>query len=363
MTKTVKRILTIVPATLLGLLIAGGAWIWSLMSRPLYQPGMVRAESALRSPLLPPPQPDDPNAWRVEPDIELYHFSQGSGPPILFVHGGPGFPVSTVPPGLANLAAAHEVHSYHQRGCGKSTKPFDRFPSTNFYRNMLELDRTLGLAAQIADIERIRQILKQNRIILVGHSFGGFVASLYAAEFPEHVEAMILAAPANLIVFPQKEGDLFEIIRERIPEARRAEFDEFKAEYLNFADVFTKSEQELAAVNLQFADYFAVATGMDGQAVVSELEAAGNGGWMVTATFLGLGRRHDYSAALRAVDAPVLVLHGEKDLQPESVSRQYADLFANGEILVVKEAGHMMLADRPNETAEAIAAFLERVAS
>lgn len=90
--------------------------------------------------------------------------------------------------GLENLKKDYRFIYYHQRGCGHSTRPIDTFKSQNFMQNVTVLNKVLGLSAQLADIERIRRILGHERLILVGHSYGGFLASLYAAEFPEHVE-------------------------------------------------------------------------------------------------------------------------------------------------------------------------------
>jgi len=123
------------------------------------------------------------------------------------IHGGPGFPPLRSWPALDRLAAKYRFNYYRQRGCGKSTRPVMRFSSRNFYKNLIILNAALGLGAQIADIERIRRILGQEQLILIGHSFGGFIASLYAAEFPEHVDKLILLAPADVMKMPQKEGE------------------------------------------------------------------------------------------------------------------------------------------------------------
>ena len=80
------------------------------------------------------------------------------------------------------------------------------------------MDKTLGLGAQIADIERIRQIMGEDQLILVGHSFGGFLAALYAAEFPEHVKALILVAPAEMLVMPPDSGGLYEQVKPLLPD-------------------------------------------------------------------------------------------------------------------------------------------------
>ena len=358
MSKTVKRILIVTPLVLVGLLIIGGVWMWYMMGAPLYRPGMVQAGDNLRASLDPPAQPEDEGLWRVEEDIDLYHFSHGTGRPVLFVHGGPGYPFRRLPAGLAQLTNEYEIHFYDQRGCGQSTKPFDRLESTNFYQNMIELDRTLGVGAQIADIERIRRILGRDKLILMGHSFGGFLAALYAAEFPQHVAAMILVAPADMVVLPSESGDLFEVIRNRLPSSRKEEFGHFMDEYLDFSGVFSKSEGDLAALNREFARFYMLASGTDAGAAMAELEEIANGGWMVTAIYLGLGKRHDYRDALRTVNAPVLIVHGDQDLQPEAVSQGYADLLSNASVRIVKGAGHFIFDDRPNEVAEAIRTFV-----
>jgi pimeloyl-ACP methyl ester carboxylesterase len=67
---------------------------------------------------------------------------------------------------------------------------------------------------------------------------------------------------------------------------------------------------------------------------------AGIGGWGGRAAFFRLGRRHDWSRSLRAVTAPVLVVHGRNDLQPEASSRLYAEAFPNAQFRVIHGASH-----------------------
>ncbi len=140
------------------------AYFWYAMGRPLYQPGMVREGKDLRAPLVPPEQAGDAGYWTVEPYIQLQHFAQGEGKDVLVVHGGPGYPYTQPWSGLEPLAGEYRFHYYDQRGCGGSTRPIDRFTPSNYYETMLTLDRTLGIGAQLADIERIRHILDEENI-------------------------------------------------------------------------------------------------------------------------------------------------------------------------------------------------------
>lgn len=354
---TLKKMLMITVVALLVLgVVAGGLWYW--MSQPLYKPGMVAAGTNLSSPLAPPPQGDDPNRWRVEKDIELHHFAVGSGENVLVVHGGPGKPTIEPWAGLDALKDKYRFHYYDQRGCGRSSRPIDKFGSSNFFDNMKTLDRTLGIGAQLADIERIRTLLGGGKLVLVGHSFGGFLASLYAAEFPQHVKALVLVAPADVLVFPQEGKGFFDEVAERLPPPMRSEYANFVKRYLDYGSIFAKSEAELTALNAEFDRYYAAAARLQGVVVPTGREANMGGGWMVHAMYVSMGRRHDYRGALKRIDAPVLVIHGASDLQPERASRGYVDAMPHATFVVLPNAGHFPFADQPDAFAAAVGRFL-----
>jgi proline iminopeptidase len=353
-----KKAILILVVVLLVALIGGGVWFWNAMQQPLYEPGMVRAGKNLRAPLVPPAQSADKNFWTVESDIKLFHFADGAGTNVLVVHGGPGEPFTEPMAGLKSLTYNYRFHYYDQRGCGKSSRPFDRFASSNYYENMQTLDRTLGLGAQIADIERIRQILGDEKIILVGHSFGGFIASLYAAEFPEHVQALVLIAPAEMLIMPPESGGLFEQVKPLLPESMKPKYDDYVKRLLDFGNLFSQNEAELAALNREFVPYYAAAMQTKGLAIPASNMPSDNGGWMVQAMYMSMGMKHDYRAALKSVTAPVLVIHGDKDLQPEKASRMYADAFPNAQFQVIQNASHFAFSEQPEAFARVVSEFL-----
>ncbi len=353
-----KKTILIVIVVVLVALVVGGVWFWNAMQQPLYEPGMVRAGKNLRAPLVPPAQSADKNFWTVENDIKLYHFADGAGTNVLVVHGGPGSPFAEPLAGLKSLTNNYRFHYYDQRGSGKSSHPFDRFASSNFYENMQTLDRTLGLGAQIADIERVRQILGDDKIIIVGHSFGGFIASLYAAEFPEHVKALILIAPAEMLIMPPESGGLFEQVKPLLPENMKSKYDDYVKRVLDFGNLFSRNEAELAALNREFVPYYEAAMKAKGVAVPASNMPSDNGGWMVQAMYMSMGMKHDYRAALKPVSAPVLVIHGDKDLQPEKASRMYSDLFPNSKFQIIPNASHFAFSEQPDAFARVVSEFL-----
>ena len=355
-----KRKTFLIVALVVAFVIAAGAGsFWWMTQQPLYQPGMVSAGQNLRASLTPPVQSGDSEYWQMESDIRLYHFSQGAGRNVLIVHGGPGMPFREPMRGLEPLAGEYRFHYYDQRGCGKSTRPIDRFESQNMYENMTALDQTLGLGAQIADIERIRQVLGEEKLILIGHSWGGFLASLYAAEFPEHVEALILISPANTLIMPQPDAssDLFASVRAKLPASQLAEYDAFMKDYFDFNKLFTHSEADLVARDEKFGQYYLSVVGIPVNEMVQQGEP---GGWMTWGMYVSMGQRHDYRAALKKVTAPVLVIHGADDLQSEAASRLYSDTFPNAQFAVIKNAGHFSFQQQPERFAQLVANFLLR---
>ncbi len=369
MLKKIMVTISIIVVCILALVFVGALWMRSMMSAPLYNPGSVRAAEAdpdskiSFNPTAPITDPAAP--WLVEPGIELAHFETGTGTgtPVLVIHGGPGFPFAEPIPALDQFTNDHRFVYYDQRGCGNSSRPVDTFTSKNFYNNLKSLDAQLGLGAQIADIERIRRILKTEKLIIIGHSFGGFLATLYAAEFPEHVQGLILAAPADVLKIPQADGGMFPAVRAKLPAGLQHGYDQFIQDYLDFGKIFTKSEADLQKLNWRFGEYYFIAAGH-----METLPSEGSDpvppsapGWMVQAMYLSMGKKHDYRLALTAVELPVLVLHGQDDLTPVSASEQYLEWLPSAELKVIEDAQHDVFTDQPDQFAAAVAAFLTKL--
>jgi proline iminopeptidase len=353
-----KKIL-LVAGVLAGLIVIGcvvlGWWAYLVFTGPIYEPGTLASAPGLE----PPVQKEGETTWLVERGVRLHHFERGTGRSVLFIHGGPGYPARQTLPWLDALSAEYTVHYYDQRGCGFSTRPFDRFENPNTWANMQQLERGLGLGTQIADIERICHIVGHERLILVGHSFGGFMAALYAAEFPDRVEKLILLAPANILAMPPPEGaDLFSTARDRLSPERRDEFDAFMETYFDFGGLFVHDENDLARRNLRLANFMLEAMEQPPLPEPDPGTPIDCGGWMPYAMYLSMGRRHDYTDALAWITADTLVVHGNGDLQPVAVSRLYVDGIANAELFVVAGADHFFMGDHP-ELVERAREFLQ----
>lgn len=359
MKKIVKIILIGIGIVAVLIAIAVGFMFWK-MGQPIYTFGSVNSAENLRNPLEPPEQ-SDTTSWRVESDITLHYVVYGTGRPILIVHGGPGIPYANAWKGLRPLDEKYAFYYYHQRGAGDSTHPIDRFESKNYMKNVTELDQTLGIGAQIADIERIRRILNEDQLILIGHSFGGFIAALYAAEFPNRVEKLILVAPAGMLTPLKKGNNLFDAVRAKLPEEDLTEYDTLMKDYFNFRDIFKKTESDLADLHTQVGHYILKGMGYDSSIMDTPPTP---GGWSVFAVYFSTGRSPNYRDAVGHITAPTLIIHGDDDDISLNGSRQYEKYIPNAQFVSIgcsdesSISGHFIYDDCPEQFTKTVMSFL-----
>ena len=206
------------------------------------------------------------------------------------------------------------------------------------------------MAEQVADLERIRRILGDEKLIVVGHSYGALLTALYAAEFPEAVGALILIAPPDLLKMPSQHGGLFDNIRKRLPASEHAEYDAWVEEYFDLGGAFAKSEAELQALDVKLGPYWNQA--MENPAPAELQPSAGSAGaWMARAQYFSMGRTHDWSPQLAKITAPTLIVHGSEDLQPLAVAEMFRDAIPNSSIEVIEGADHFPFVTHPSELA------------
>lgn len=321
----------------------------------VYQPGRMQEREDLEAYVTPPSQEGvEEGFWLVQEDVRLHHFAEGQGQDVLFLHGGPGFPPHAPAAGLSLLEDRFRVHYYHQRGCGLSTRPFDRFESPNFMANVVPLIQTLGIQQHVADVERIRRILGREQLTLVGHSFGGYIATLYAIEFPERVERLVLVSPAEILKMPVPGGGMFEKLKEKLPEGEvREEYDQYLARFFGtFGAIFQKSEEELVALNREFAGFYVQALEAQGLSTAGVGAPEGyDSGWMPFGAYFSLGMSYDHTPALARITCPVLIVHGARDIGMGREALAPYETIENATVAVIPDAGHFAFDERPVEFA------------
>lgn len=119
----------------------------------------------------------------------IFYTTYGEGLPILFLHGGLGLDHTGFRPWLDQLGDVTHLIYYDHLGNGRSTRP-------QSYEGI-----TLDTWANDADA--LRAALGHERIVLFGHSFGGFIAQHYALLHGDHLAGLILSNTAPSVEYAE----------------------------------------------------------------------------------------------------------------------------------------------------------------
>jgi proline iminopeptidase len=289
----------------------------------------------------------DREGYVVTPDgVRLYYQVQGSGRDRLVVlHGGPGLSSAYLAPDLEILARDHTLIHYDQRGAGRST--------------VLTDSTRLTLADHVRDVEAVRQHFKLDRVTLLGHSWGAFLAASYARTYTDRAVKLILVdgMPARATPYMQQfsrnlEAWMDSTVQTRVRElgaARRTASDPVAA-CREFWSVFIRG-------------YFAnpsdkeVMARMRGDVCDAPPEAIRNQGVVNRSALQPLGD-WDLREDFHGVQVPVLIVHGEKDPIPVASASEWKAAFPKSELVIVVGAGHFPHVEQPAAFVRAIRAFL-----
>jgi len=119
-------------------------------------------------------------------DLTIHYTAMGAGPAIIFVHGWT-CDESSWDYQVRAFSKAHRVVTLDLPGHGKSSSPAEK-------------DFSMDLFAEA--IEAVRQAIRADRVVLVGHSMGVMVIRQYALEHPEHVAGLVAAdGPLDIRAF------------------------------------------------------------------------------------------------------------------------------------------------------------------
>src|ERR1051326_1741859 len=119
----------------------------------------------------------------------IFYDTHGHGRPLLLIHGGTGLDHTYLRPWMDPLGDQAQLIFYDLLGNGRSDRP------TSFERITME--------SWADDADGLRAHLGHEKIILLGHSFGGFIAQVYALRHPEWLAGLILCDTAPALDYPE----------------------------------------------------------------------------------------------------------------------------------------------------------------
>ena len=246
---------------------------------------------------------------------------QGAGDPMLVIPGGPGIDGTYLRRAVQGLHARSYVIDI--RGTGASHVA----PTTQ----NITIDKILG------DFESLRKSLHLRSWIVMGHSFGGYLAQAYAARYPGSVRAMVLVSSTAPDL--RLENSVEQSVSAMLTQADRAKLQQ-AASYLRVNPDLAAREQTDIILPYFFADR------SKWPQVKPLVDPPHNSYAMARALYPDLSV-HAFAGSLKIFRNPVLVLYGEKDGGVDVFSHSILDNAPSARLGVVKNAGHFTWIEQP----------------
>jgi pimeloyl-ACP methyl ester carboxylesterase len=250
--------------------------------------------------------------------IELEVVRRGAGPPLLFLHG-----MRTVDPRAAfldRLGRHVTVIAPSSPGFGRSPRPADFdtvYDLVHFYLDVLD-------AVSAAHGGR--------KVVLAGHSFGGWLAAELAVKASHRLAKLILIDAFGIKIGDRETADILDVFNTAPAEVRRRSWHDPAWA----PDFDAMSDDEIAAHARSW-------------------EALSLYGWQPYMYNPQLKRW------LRRIDVPTLVLWGEHDgVVAPAYGRAYAGLIPGARFETIAHAAHSPHIEQADRFVERVVAFLER---
>ena len=271
--------------------------------------------------------------------VTLWTATQGTGPPVVLCHGGPGI-YDYLGPVAAMIEDVATVHRYDQRGCGRSEDvgPYD-------------------VATFVEDLDALRAYWGYEAWTIVGHSWGAHLALLYAIQYPERTARLVYMSGTGIDpawhqdyrrnreakLSPEERQRLRRLRQQRLT-ATGEELERIKEEescLLGKTELYDVTRLDNVPRYDRFPINYSLNAALNAQN--NRMEETGRLG-----------------AKVSQVRAPTLVLDGEGDPRPRWARAQVAQLIPNSRHATIARAGHEPWIEQPEATARALRDFLLR---
>ena len=273
----------------------------------------------------------------------MFYRIYGEGFPILVLHGGISIDHLYLMPSLLELAQHNKLIFYDRRGVGKSSDT----PYTPEFLNIPQF---------IDDIEKIYTYFNYEKITILGHSWGAFLAMEYAIAHPEKVSSLILISPCPATyegqqkyttLNNQRSDSVKDIMK---PLASFEEFSQLRAHDINtmYRVLFANecyNPNDVNKLTLQFDQ-------KSGQNGYKSMMILAQNSWLQKETNL--------LPALKNLSISTLIIHGDHDTIPVECSQEIHQALSPSQLVIIPECGHYPFAEQPLLCFGAIHNFLRK---
>lgn len=268
---------------------------------------------------------------------ELFVHTEGSGEPVMVIHGGPVLDHGYLVAPLRPLTDAFRLVYHDQRLSGRSAGTVD--------------SASVRLDTLVADIEAIRTALGLGRVHLLGHSWGGLLAMRYATLHPETLRSLVLVSPMPPSAALWQEEQ--RVQAEAMTPGDTAGMGALRSSDAMAAGDPTSVEQLL---RLSFRGSFhdpSLADSLDFYIADDYSARSRQFGYMFP-DLMG----YDLTADLEDLAVPTLLIYGEEEPGARIGRDAIVAAMLHTTAVDIGEAGHFSFMERPTEFLRIVRAFL-----
>lgn len=277
------------------------------------------------------------------PGATLWTARQGSGSPIVLLHGGPGLwdymgPVAGMIDDLAT------VYRYDQRACGRSSggPPYT-------------------VETAVADLEALRKHWGLERWVVLGHSWGATLALAYCLSYSERTQALVYMSGVG--IYSGWREEFHANLNARLTPEEQQRLSDWRRRLVSSRD------DASAASNRQYCVY-AWSLEMRDRENARELAESVlvdgvQANWEVNGVLSVDGERFAEQSGmpgqLEALRVPTLIIHGESDPRPVWAGERVAEHIPGSEFVLLSGTGHFTWLESPDLLRDVLRRFLQKI--
>ena len=261
--------------------------------------------------------------------------------PLLVLHGGPGIPHDYLQD-LAQLAdGGRAVVFYDQLGCGRSDHPDE--PELWVMNTFVD------------EVSALREAIGLDRVHLLGHSWGGWLALEYVLRRPPGLGSLILASTcASIPAFAAETKRL----KESLPADVQETLDHHEASGTTQHDAYVEATMAYFTQWVCRRDPFPDHVMRSLTNIRDEVYGAMQGPeWNITGNL----KDWDVTDRLGELDLPVLITSGHYDEMVPALVQPLQERIRGAAFVLFEESAHMAMAEEPERYLRVVESFLDRV--
>ena len=256
-------------------------------------------------------------------------------PVLLAIHGGPGTDHTLFRPYLDPLTRVAMVVLLDLPGHGRSAP---------------RQDQDYSLTGMAESIEDVRAELGVPRVILLGHSYGGFLSLTYALAHPEHLAGMVLVGTAPSFEF---RAESLEVARQRGTPAILDALDRLWEDRLPDTAAFHRAWREVQPL------YFHRLPVAEAQRLADRATYTLETRRQIIPTL----RDYDVRGRLREINIPALVLVGRHDwITSVAQAQELAARLPRSRLVIFEKSGHNPFVEEQEAFLATVGSWIEETA-